>query len=104
MKYLTTIMMAIMLAFAGGDLRVLVVTTNPQMHCQNCENKIKNEIRFEPGVRKIETNVPNQRVSIEYNPKKTDAKKISAAFARIGYDVKVISDKPVEPSKKKSGK
>ena len=25
----------------------LIVTTTPQMHCANCENKIKNGLRFE---------------------------------------------------------
>ena len=78
------------------EMRVLVVTTNPEMHCQNCEKKIKEHIRFEPGVKKIETSLEKQQVTITYNSAKTDVKKLTEAFAKIGYEVKVVSDKPVE--------
>ena len=42
---------AFMLAVAGNTFAkapadTLVVTTQPQMHCQNCEKKIKSNIRF----------------------------------------------------------
>ena len=73
-------------------MRVLVVTISPEMHCQNCEKKIKENIRFEPGVRKIETSLEKQQVRIIYNPAKTDVKKLTDAFAKIGYEVKVLSD------------
>ena len=36
------------------------------------------------------------RSTITYNPAKTDVKKLTEAFAKIGYEVKVLSDKPVE--------
>jgi len=44
---------------AKNDITVdtLQVTTTPQMHCSSCENKIKNNIRFVKGVKKIETSV-----------------------------------------------
>ena len=29
------------------DIKTVVLTTNPQMHCENCEKKIKDNIRFE---------------------------------------------------------
>ena len=80
----------------GKGLRVLVVTTTPEMHCQSCEKKIKENIRFEPGVRKIETDLEKQRVAVTYNPAKTDVKKLTEAFAKIGYQVKVLSDQPEE--------
>ena len=50
----------------------LVVTTTPQMHCANCEKKIKDHIRFVKGTKKIETSVPKQTVSIVYDPQKTN--------------------------------
>ena len=42
------------------SLDTLVVTTNPQMHCSGCETRIKQNIRFVKGVKKIETSVPQQ--------------------------------------------
>lgn len=72
------------------DIQELVVTTTPPMSCQNCENKIKGNLRFEKGVKKIETNLSEQRVTIEYDAEKTDPEKIEKAFQQIGYKVEVI--------------
>ena len=94
MKQIITIIAAILIAFGGKELRVLTVTTTPEMHCQNCEKKIKENIRFEAGVKKIETNLEKQLVVITYDPAKTDSKKLTQAFAKIGYTIKVISDEP----------
>jgi len=33
-----------------------------------------------------------KQVRITYNPAKTDVKKLTEAFAKIGYEVKVLSD------------
>ena len=94
MKQIITIIAAILIAFGGKELRVLTVTTTPEMHCQNCEKKIKENIRFEAGVKEIETNLEKQLVVITYDPAKTDSKKLTEAFAKIGYTIKVISDEP----------
>ena len=84
------------------DLRVLVMTPTPKMHCENCENKIKKNLRFEKGVVKIETSVPEQTVAVTYDASKTDVKKLQAAMKQIGYDTKVVSDKPQpQPVKEK---
>ena len=54
------LLMAFMLMLAGNSFAqtatdTLVVTTQPQMHCQNCEKKIKSNIRFVKGTKKIAT-------------------------------------------------
>ena len=92
-QFLLILMSALMLMSAAKDLRVLVMTPTPQMHCENCENKIKKNLRFEKGVVKIETSVPDQTVVVTYDPSKTDVKKLQAAMKQIGYDTKVVSDK-----------
>ena len=33
------------------DIKIVVLNTDPQMHCANCESKIKNNIRFEKGIK-----------------------------------------------------
>lgn len=78
-------------AFAK-DLKVLVVKTSPEMHCNNCENKIKNNIRFTSGVKKIDTSLEQKTVTITYDADKTDSKTIVNAFKKIGYDATVVSD------------
>lgn len=89
-KYL---LMACMLATAGNMIAkaladTLTVTTLPQMHCQNCENKIKSNIRFVKGTKKIETSVDDQRVTIIYDGKKAKYEDYVAAFRKIGYEIK----------------
>ena len=56
----TALFLSLMLCSAGimaKDIKTVVVTTTPQMHCNNCELKIKNNLRFEKGVKKIETDI-----------------------------------------------
>lgn len=82
------------------DIKELVVTTNPPMHCQNCENKIKKgDVRFVKGVKKIETSIPEQKVTIEYDADQTTPEKIEEAFTKIGYTVTVIDPKATETVK-----
>ena len=73
------------------DIQELVVSTTPPMSCQNCENKIKGNLRFEKGIKKIETNLADQRVTIEYDADKTTPAQIEEGFHKIGYNVEIIS-------------
>ena len=75
-------------AFANTKADTLVVTTNPQMHCENCENKIKSNIRFVKGTKNIDISVKEQKVTIIYDSKKASYKDFVAAFKKIGYEIK----------------
>ena len=75
-------------AFANTQADTLVVTTNPQMHCENCEKKIKSNIRFVKGTKNIDTSVKEQKVTIIYDSKKASYKDFVAAFKKIGYEIK----------------
>lgn len=71
----------------GNDLDTLVVTTNPQMHCANCEKRIKQNIRFVPGTKKITTSIPDQQITIIYDPRKATPADYTAAFSSLGYQI-----------------
>ena len=102
MKQTLLILLSSLLLMASAkDLRVLVMTPTPKMHCESCENKIKKNLRFEKGVKKIETSVENQTVTVIYDATKTDVKSLQSAMKQIGYDTKVISDNPQERSSDK---
>ena len=75
-------------AFAKAPADTLVVTTQPQMHCQNCEKKIKSTIRFVKGTKKIITSVDEQKVTIVYDSKKANYDDFVTAFKKIGYEIK----------------
>ncbi|MBQ0061766.1 MAG: heavy-metal-associated domain-containing protein [Bacteroidaceae bacterium] len=96
MKRFMLMMMALCFAivtFAKGDIKTVVFTPTPQMHCQNCENKIKNNIRFEKGVKTIKTDLKNQTVTITYDSEKTNVEKLKAGFEKIGFKVVVKENK-----------
>ena len=87
------LLMAFMLMLAGNSFAqtatdTLVVTTQPQMHCQNCEKKIKSNIRFVKGTKKIETSVDDQKVTIVYDARKAKYDDFVEAFKKIGYEIK----------------
>lgn len=100
-KFITLIALFVLscTAMVAKDLKVLVVKTTPEMHCNGCETKIKNNIRFVQGVKKIETNLETKEVEVTYDADKTNAEKIIAAFKKIGYETKTVSDKKLEPQK-----
>ena len=90
MKNLLT---AFMLMLAGNSFAqtaadTLVVTTQPQMHCQGCENKIKSNIGFVKGTKQISTSLEEQKGTIVYNSKKANYDDFVAAFKKIGYEIK----------------
>lgn len=92
-KFLTFIMMLVVstsLALAK-DIETVVFTTQPQMHCSNCEAKIKKALRFEKGVKDIVTNVPQQTVTVKYDEDKTTVAKLIKALEKIGYYVRVVA-------------
>lgn len=73
------------MAAQAKDIKTVVFTTNPQMQCENCENKIKGNLKFETGVKEITTNVEKQTVSIKYDADKTSESKLAEAFTKFGY-------------------
>lgn len=61
----------------------------PAMSCENCENKIKSNLRYEKGVSAIATDLKAQTVTVTYDPAKTNPNQISEAFKKIGYEATV---------------
>ena len=82
------LMMSVM-AFAK-DVKTVVFTTQPQMHCSSCEDKIKSNLRFEKGIKTIETSVENQTVTVTYDADKTTAENLQKGFEKFGYTASVV--------------
>ena len=95
MKQTLLMIIASLLLMAGGkEMRVLVMEPTPELHCESCENKIKKNLRFEKGVVKIETSLKEQTVTVVYHADKTNVKSLQDAMKKIGYETRVVSDKP----------
>ena len=76
------------------DIKTVVLTTNPEMHCENCEKKIKSNLRFEKGVKVIETDLRTKTVTIKYDADKTTVDNIIKGFKKIKYEAKEVKNTP----------
>ena len=95
------IALALTLACQAKDIKTVVLTTNPQMHCANCEKKIKENIRFEKGIKSIKTNLDDKTVTIEYDADKTTVPAIIEGFKKIKYEAKEVKSNKLNKTNKK---
>ena len=82
MKKVSLLFVSLAVAIVCGakDIKTVVLNTTPEMHCSGCENRIKSNIRFEKGIKNIETNLENKTVTIEYDADKTSVEEIINGF------------------------
>ncbi|MBP3774073.1 MAG: heavy-metal-associated domain-containing protein [Bacteroidaceae bacterium] len=94
MKKTLILLIALMVGVLGlqakKNMQTVVLTTQPQMHCEGCEKKIKENLRFVKGVKDIQTNVSEQKVTIQYDANKTTLAKIQEGFGKIGYQASEV--------------
>lgn len=105
MKKFNMIMAAMMIAATGfaKDIKTAVFNTAPEMHCNSCENRIKNGLKFEKGVKDIKTDLETKTVTIEYDADKTNVENLVAAFAKIDYKATEAGKGAAAAGEKKMG-
>lgn len=79
-------------ALQAKDIQKVVLTTTPQMHCQKCETKIKNQLRFEKGVKLIEVSIPEQTVIVTYDAEKTTPERLIDSLKKIKYSARTLKE------------
>ena len=92
--FIFSAMMLTATAALAKDIKTVVLTTNPEMHCNNCEKKIKSNLRFEKGVKVIETDLRTKTVTIKYDADKTTVDNIIKGFKKIKYEAKEVKNTP----------
>ena len=65
------------------DIRVVVFKVS-QMHCEKCEKKVKDNMRFEKGLKDISTEVKTKMVTI--------VKKLQAGFNKFSYEAEFVKE------------
>lgn len=78
-------------AVLAKDIRVVVFKVS-QMHCEKCEKKVKDNMRFEKGLKDISTEVKTKMVTITYDAEKTNVKKLQAGFNKFGYEAEFVKE------------
>ena len=92
--FILSAMMLTAMVTSAKDIKTIVVTTNPEMHCESCEKKIKGNLRFEKGIKNIITNLNSKTVTIEYDADKTTVDNIIKGFKKIKYEAKEVKNTP----------
>lgn len=82
-------MLTTMVALAK-DIKTVVLKTQPEMHCENCEKRIKGNLRFEKGIKNIITDLKTKTVTVEYDADKTNVQNIIKGFKKIKYEAKEV--------------
>lgn len=98
-KIILSAMVALMAAGASAEtLKTVVVTPTPKLTCQNCEKKVKDNVRFVKGTKKIETSVKDNTVTITYDADKAKVADYEAAFKKIGRNI-TVKEEPKDVKK-----
>lgn len=69
-----------------AEKKTVTFTVEPPLVCQNCENKVKENIRFEKGIKAVKPSAAKGVVEVTYDDKKTDVDAIRQGFGKIGYE------------------
>ena len=97
-KKLITLLAVLFLSIGTAlakDLRTVVFKVE-QMMCQNCEKKVKDNIKFEKGMKKFTTDLKAKTVTITYDAEKTNIEQLQAGFKKFKYEAVVVEDKKAE--------
>lgn len=103
-KRLMTALVVVFLSVASvmaKDIRIVLFKVS-QMHCENCERKVKNNMKFEKGVKELVTEVKTKIVTITYDAEKTDVKKLQDGFKKFNYEAVFV--KETKKDDQKAGK
>lgn len=86
------------------SIKEVVFTTEPEIECQNCVKRIKDNLRFEKGVKAINPDLKTKLVTVQYDSEKTDPDKLIKAFSKINYKATVVEPKNEDKEDKKDNK
>lgn len=84
-------------AMAAGKATVYFSVT-PRMNCENCENRVKSSLRYEKGVKTVQTSIVDQIVTVTYDPAKVNVAALQTAIKKAGYTATVTKKAPKHKS------
>ena len=85
-----TALMAFSVSLSAGPKKkaeLKEVTFSVHLHCENCVNKVKENISFEKGVKDLKVSLEDQTVFVKYDAAKTSEQTLKAAIEKLGYPV-----------------
>lgn len=106
MKKIASIFAAAALAFGAyaASPETVSYTLNPPMSCENCVNRVSENLRFEKGVKDLNISLADQLVTVTYDPEKTTSANLEKALSKIGYKATKIGKEGKTGKKAKEAK
>ncbi len=104
-RFLAVLLMAICSfgVINAKDIRTAVFKVE-QMECKNCEKKVKDNIRYEKGLKSFTTDINTRTVTITYDADKTSVEKLIGGFKKFSYDAEFLNEKKEVKAKKSKKK
>lgn len=100
-KRMVTALAVVLLSVASvmaKDFRTVIFKVE-QLHCENCEKKVKDNIKFEKGVKTFSTQLNEKTVTVTYDAEKTNVEKLKAGFKKFKYEAVVLKEMKAEENK-----
>jgi len=72
------------------DIKTVVVTTTPQMHCEKCENRVKEGLIKVEGVQGITTSLVAQTVTVKFDADKISEENLIKSFKTFNYEARKL--------------
>lgn len=89
------LMLLTVVAVSAKDIKTVILTTNPELECGKCENKVKENLRFVKGVKDIQASAETQKITVVYDADKTTVEKIQKSLEKIGYKTRLTTKEEV---------
>lgn len=101
---LLTFTLFLALLTQAQEIKEVVFSTEPEIHCESCVKRIKDNLRFEKGVKAINPDLNTKLVAIQYDSEKTNPENLIKAFAKIKYKATVVEPENKDKEDKKDNK
>ena len=98
---LLTFTLFLALLTQAQEIKEVVFSTEPEIHCESCVKRIKDNLRFEKGVKAINPDLNTKLVTIQYDSEKTNPENLIKAFAKIKYRASVVEPENKDKEDKK---
>lgn len=79
------VLLAVSTAFAGTKKDIKTVTFDTFLHCKECVKKVQENIAFEKGVKDLEVSLEKQKITIDYDARKTSVETLKKSIEKLGY-------------------
>lgn len=89
------LMLLSVVAVSAKDIKVVILTTTPQMKCEKCENHIKENLKFAKGIKEIQASSETQKVTITYDADKTTVENLQKELEKIGFKSRLTTEEEV---------